>query len=268
MNKKLYYILLILLSFIFLFCGWKLFSYFQEGRQSQNRYDELAALVEQNRPTENTGKQPHAADPSDTTTPATESEDNDGILPEYRQLYETNQDLVGWIKIEDTMINYPVVQTPEDPEYYLHRDFDGEYNARGCLFADAKCDVEFSDNVIIYGHHMNDGSMFASLIDYARKEYWTEHPIILFDTLTQRRTYEIFAVFRTTASIGQGFPYHQFTDAIDQDEFDNYVANCKALSLFDTGIIPEYGEKLICLSTCEYTRENGRFVVMGVYRPE
>ena len=283
MNKKLYNFLLILLAIIFLLSGWKLFSYFHEGKKTQNRYDELAAIVAQDRATENSGSptttaeqerttenpddQPGPANPSTPTEPATEPED-DGMLPEFRRLYEANQDLVGWIEIEDTVINYPVVQTPEDPEYYLHRDFDGSDNARGCLFADWKCDVENSDNVIIYGHHMNDGSMFASLMEYTSKKYWQEYPEIRFDTLTERRTYEIFAVFRTTASIGQGFRYNQFTDAADQAEFDNFVAKCKSLSVYDTGIIPEYGEKLICLSTCEYTRENGRFVVMGVYRPE
>ena len=268
MSKKLYHTLLIVLALIFLICGWKLLSYFQEGRKTQNRYDELAAMVEQARPTEKNTEPQNIPDSSDPTEPSTEPEEEGGVLREYRWLYEANPDMVGWITIEDTVINYPVVQTPDDPEYYLHRDFDGQDNARGCLFADVKCDVENSDNVIIYGHHMNDGSMFASLMEYASKEYWQEHSEIHFDTLTERRTYEVFAVFRTTASIGQGFPYHQFTDAIDQEEFDNYVANCKSLSVYDTGIVPEYGDKLICLSTCEYTRENGRFVVMGVYRPE
>lgn len=265
MSKKLYHFLLIVLALIFLLCGWKLLTYFQEGRKTQDRYDELAAMVEQARPTEASTV---PTDVSDPTAAATEPEEEGGVLREYRWLYETNPDMVGWIKIEDTVVNYPVVQTPEDPDYYLHRDFDGADNARGCLFADGKCDVENSDNVIIYGHHMNDGSMFASLMEYASKEHWQAHPEIRFDTLTERRVYRVFAVFRTTASVGQGFPYHLFTDAADAEEFDSYVANCKALSAYDTGILPEYGDKLICLSTCEYTRENGRLVVMGVYRPE
>ena len=267
MNKKLYRTLLILLCLVFLFCAWQLFSYFREGKKSQDRYEELAAMVEQARPTK-------------TTAPATESTSDtsgagipDAIIEtepvsEYQVLFDYNPDFVGWIQIEDTVINYPVVQTPDRPEYYLHRDFDGEYNDRGCLFADALCDVDDSDNLIIYGHHMNDGSMFAGLLNYEQRSFWESHWKIRFDTLTEHRTYEIFAVFRTTASVGQGFPYHQFIHAENADDFDAYVADCKALSLYDTGIIPEYGDQLICLSTCEYTRENGRFVVMGVYRPQ
>lgn len=266
MKRFIYYLILIALVLVFLFSGWSLLSYFWEGHKSQSRYDELASMVEQARPTEVISET--VPDSADASVPTTEGWKEGDILPEYQALSERNPDFVAWIAIEDTVINYPVVQTPRDPEYYLHRDFDGAPNDRGCLFADANCDVEQSDNVIVYGHHMNDGSMFASLLDYSDKEFWKEHPEIRFDTLTQRRTYEIFAIFRTTASVGQGFPYHQFVDAGTEEEFDNYVATCKSLSLYDTGIIPEYGDKLLCLSTCEYTRENGRFVVMGVYRPE
>lgn len=257
MRKKLYYLILIVLILVFLFSGWSLFSYFWEGYKTQSRYDDLAAMVDQARP-----KDPEAnqQDPND--------QEEGGILREYRDLYESNPDMVGWLSIQDTVIDYPVVQTPDRPEYYLHRDFDGSYNDRGCLFADANCDVNNSDNVIIYGHHMADGSMFASLINYGDKTYWEEHPEIRFDTLTERRTYQVFAVFRTTASLGQGFPYHKFIDAKNQEEFDQYVAKCKQLSPYDTGITPEYGDKLLCLSTCEYSQENGRFVVMAVYKAE
>lgn len=267
LSKKVYRIILILLCLIFLFSAWRLISYFREGKKSQDRYDELAAMVEQARPTATATPIPETTtDSSGADIPDAIVETESGILSEYQALYDYNPDFVGWIEIADTVINYPVVQTPDRPEYYLHRDFDGEYNDRGCLFADALCDVEESDNTIIYGHHMNDGSMFAALVNYEKRSFWEEHSEIRFDTLMEHRTYEIFAVFRTTASVGQGFPYHRFTDAANANEFDTYVADCKALSIYDTGIIPVYGDQLICLSTCEYTRENGRFVVMGVYR--
>ena len=270
LKKTLYRITLILLILIFLLSGYHLFTYFYEGKKSENRYDELAAMVDQARPAETT--QPE--EPEDTAPAGTEpdaeavTEPEIEILPEYEALLEYNPDLVGWISIEKTKIDYPVVQTPNQPEYYLHRDFDGDANDRGCLFVDAGCDVTDSDNVIIYGHHMSDGSMFASLINYDNEYYWQSHPEIRFDTLTEHRTYEVFAVFRTTATVGQGFPYHRFIDAEDEEAFDEFVAKCKELSPIDSGITPEYGDKLICLSTCEYSRENGRYVVMGVYRPK
>ena len=112
-------------------------------------------------------------------------------------------------------------------------------------------------------HHMNDGSMFHNLNDYQFREFYEEHPIIQFDTLTERHTYQVFAVFKTSASVGVGFPYHKFENAANRQEFDNFVATCKRLAFFDTGITPQYGDKLITLSTCEYTLENGRFVVVA-----
>ena len=261
MKKILHRLTLLLLCAVFLVCGWTLLLYYREGRKSQSRYEELASQVEEARPTET------AAATAGTEPPETAAETESGLLPEYRDLYAYNPDLVGWLKIEGTVIDYPVLQTPDRPEYYLYRNFDGEYSDWGCLFADAGCHVEDGDNVTVYGHHMNDGSMFASLLKYERKTWWEAHPILCFDTLTEHRKYEIFAVIRTTATLEEGFAYHRFTEAENQSEFDLFVADCKALSLYDTGIIPEYGDKLLCLSTCEYTRQNGRFVVIGVYRP-
>lgn len=269
MNKNLYRILLVALAVIFLLSGWKLVSYYHDGRKTQNRYDELAEMVQQAQPSE-TIATPTEPPVTESTVPdaTTEPQPDDGILPEYRDLLEYNPDLVGWLRIEGTEINYPVVQTPDQPEYYIDRDFDGEYNTHGCLFADGNCDVENSDNVTIYGHHMNDGTMFGGLQKYDEYDYWKAHPVIYFDTLTEHRRYEIFAVFRTTATVGQGFPYHRFIDAATEEEFDQFVDKCKALSVYNTGIDPVFGEPLICLSTCEYSQHNGRYVVVGVYRHE
>lgn len=271
MKRLTYYIVLILLVAVFLFCGWNVLTYFLEGYKTQQRYEALASMVDQARQEEtialtpNQQEQPGQPEVQETVAP-TSPYNEDGILREYAPLYDYNSHMVAWVAIEDTVINYPVVQTPANPEYYLHRDFDGSYNVRGCIFADGNCDVENSDNVIIYGHHMNDGSMFASLISYASRSYWEEHPTIIFDTLTEHRIYDIFAVFRTTASVGEGFAYHRLIDTDDEDEFDKYVAACKKLSLVDTGITPQFGDQLLTLSTCEYTQENGRFVVVAVKR--
>ena len=126
---------------------------------------------------------------------------------------------------------------------------------------------EPSDNITLFGHNMKDGSMFASLNAYVDKATWEENPTITFDTLTDFHTYMIFAVFRTTATKGEGFSYHKFVDAENEKEFNDFVAECKKLAYYDTGITPVYGDKLICLSTCEYThpQQNGRLVV-AAYR--
>ena len=122
-----------------------------------------------------------------------------------------------------------------------------------------------SDNIIIYGHHMNDGSMFAGLMKYKEQSFWEEHKTISFDTLTDRCEYEVVAVFKTVVytDSAESFRYYQFTDAENEAEFDEYIAKCKELALYDTGISAEYGDKLITLSTCEYSRNNGRLVVVA-----
>ena len=188
-----------------------------------------------------------------------------GMLAGYKEIYEMNNDVVGWIKMEGTKMDYPVMQTPEEPNYYLYRDFDKKNSKRRSIYAREVCDVnEPSDNITIFGHNMADGSMFACLGNYTSKHAWENNSLIFFDTLNEYHTYKIFAVFKTSANIGQGFSYHQFVDAENAAQFDEFVATCKKLSFYDTGITPVYGDKLICLSTCEYTLDNGRLVVAAV----
>ncbi len=267
-GKILYILVILILVGVFCFSAWYVGSYYLEGREQQEKYDDLADIVESIRndpnytvPTYDASTVPAGDGESSGETPAASRV----MLPEYAPVYEMNPHLAGWITIDGTKVNYPVMQTPDSVDYYLYRNFEGKKSSRGCLYARESCDINApSDNITIYGHNMKDGSMFGGLERYKRENYWQEHRYIAFDTLYEHHTYEIFAVFRTTASIGEGFPYHKFADAADEAEFDEFVGNCKALSLYDTGITPEYGDKLICLSTCEYTQTNGRFVVVAV----
>ena len=186
------------------------------------------------------------------------------VLREYAEVFIRNPDMIGWLKIDGTVINYPVMQTIDAPNYYLKRDFYGNYSAHGCLYAQENCNVLApSDNITIYGHNMKDGSMFAGLFNFASKAFWQEHRYITFDTITQRRTYEVFAVFDTTASEGQGFAYHSFVDAYTQEHFDWFVNTCRQLSYYDTGVTANFGDSFITLSTCEYTQANGRLVLVA-----
>lgn len=261
MNKWLRLGLILIFCGIFVFSAWMLLDYYLASQKQQAQFDELAQLVEQNTPVPTLP--PETLSP-DETQPGTTVPTEPSILPEYEALLKLNGDLVGWLQIEDTRVNYPVMQTPAYPDYYLHRDFYGEYSGHGCLYAREVCDINApSDNITIYGHNMKDGSMFGDLMDYQDREFYLAHPTIRFSTLKEHHSYVIFAVFITTASEGQGFSYHEFVDAQNEEEFNNYVNQCKALALYDTGITPVYGDKLITLSTCEYTRENGRLVVVA-----
>lgn len=189
------------------------------------------------------------------------------MLPEMVSLYERNKHLVGWVQIDGTNVDYPVLQTPNEPDwisYYLYRDFYGKDDKHGSIYVREACDVfRPSDNIVIYGHNMADFSMFGHLYQYESQNFYKDHKLIRFDTLYERHTYEIFAVFHTSGSYGVGYPYHRFNDAKNQEEFDDFVSQCKKLSFYDTGITPEYGDKLITLSTCDFHIENGRLVIVA-----
>lgn len=184
---------------------------------------------------------------------------------------QRNGDLVGWISIADTNINYPVMQSVNEPNFYLKHGFDKAYSDYGCPYVQEDCDVqEPSDNLVIYGHHMSNGSMFAHLEKFKSKDFWSEHRMITFNTLTDRQEYEIVAVFRTVVYTDspEAFKFYRFIDAESANEFDDFIAKSKELSFYDTGVTAEYGDKLITLSTCEYSRNNSRLVVVAKHITE
>lgn len=209
---------------------------------------------------------PDVVDEPENVPTKPEYEEGYDFLPWYQELHSENPDMVGWLQIDGTKINYPVMQTTLDnPNYYLYRDFDKNDSVRGSIYAAEICDVFApSDNITLFGHNMKDGSMFAYLGNYYEKSTWENNPMIFFDTLTESHVYQIFAVFKTSGTDNVGFAYHQMANAKDEAEFNQFVATCKELAFYDTGITPVYGDKLLCLSTCEYTIDNGRFVVAAV----
>ncbi len=188
------------------------------------------------------------------------------ILPEYQALYERNNDLVGWLSIPDTNIDYPVVQSRDDQDYYLHRNFDREYSYAGTLYARPVSDIYGpSDNITIYGHRMEipGRDMFFELDKFKGETWWKTHQTFTFDTLYEHHTYQLVAVFRTLGT-SEGYPYHRFVDAKNEAEFNQFVADIKAMADYETGVTAQYGDKLLCLSTCEYTLgRNSRFVVVA-----
>ena len=188
------------------------------------------------------------------------------VQPTSRNLYLENADMVGWIQIEGTGIDYPVMQTPTDPNYYLKHDFEKHYTDYGCPFMQADCDaLAPSDNLIIYGHNMKDGSMFADLAKYRSKNFWQAHKTVWFDTAVGSCAYEIFAVIHTTvqADAADAFPFYLFVNATAPEDFADYVSACKARALYDTGIFAEYGDKLLTLSTCDNITNDGRLLVIA-----
>ena len=265
--KKLVYILtIVLLLLVFGISAFFVGSYIIESREQAQKQEAAAALKESLKATV-----PTAAETPEETSPiptfgAVEMRDENGMLIEYGALKaEKYPDLAGWIRIDGTKIDYPVMQTPDTPNFYLDHDAEGNPSAWGAIYAREECDLnEPSDNVTLYGHTMKDGSMFAVLHDYIDKATWENNPLIFLDTLYEYRVYKIFAVFATSANLGEGFTYHNMIEAESEEDFNTFISTCKNLSYYDTGITPQYGDKVICLSTCEYTLDNGRLVVAAV----
>lgn len=189
--------------------------------------------------------------------------DSSTVHPGLFALHGENPDCIGWLHIDGTVIDYPVMHHPEEENYYLHRNFYRKYSANGCLFLSELCSPEASDNLIIYGHHMNSGKMFAALDQYKDRAFYKEHPLVSYNTLQGKEIYQIFAVFCTPVYTGNDFLYYTFTKAENAAEYQEYVQAVKERSLYDTGILPVFGDKLLTLSTCEYSRKNGRIVVVA-----
>ena len=187
------------------------------------------------------------------------------VLEDYKTLLNMNKDLIGWLKIADINIDYPVMQSNNNT-YYLDHNFEGKYDKNGCLFLDYQCDVvDRNTNLIIYGHNMQSGKMFGSLSKYSDEAYYKEHPKFEFDTIYEKGAYEIVYVFRSKIYNEDAvvFKYYQFLDVQSEIEFDSNLAEMAKISLYDTGITPTYGDELLTLSTCDYQENNGRFVIVA-----
>ena len=242
----LYWSAISILAVVFLFATFMIGRHFYDEKKSAGQFETLTDLIEET-PEEQT---PEVQEPT--------------AAEKYASVLAQNEDFVGWIKIEGTRVDYPVVQRPESVDYYLRRDYYGNYDSHGCIYVREVCDVNKpSDNLTIYGHRMKDNTMFADLAKMTAKSYWQDHQYIYFDTLTEYHTYQIICVFITTASVGEGFTYHQFVEAANEEDFNRFLYNCNMNRVFDTGLTASYGDKLITLSTCEYTNENGRLVVVA-----
>lgn len=243
-SNYIFYILMFIFASVFVFSAFMLFSNISKGKKEQAVFDEMSQAV-------------HQLEENTTT------EDDSNLLAEhYSSLKEQNEDFIGWVKIEGTALDYPVMHTPRNPEYYLRRSFDKSYAISGTPFMDAECTLD--DNaVMIYGHHMKNGTMFAPLHNFKDKAFWEDHKNIYLDTVDERRTYEIVSAFYTEVDDNQAFPYYSYIGNLSAEDFEYYCDNVMRLSLYDTGAVITAEDKLITLSTCSYHHEYGRLVVVA-----
>ena len=195
-----------------------------------------------------------------------DAQEEPDMTPIYQGMKRDNSDFAGYLKIDGTGIEYPVMYSPDDPERYLDKDFSLEKSVRGLPFIDARCKLEpASDNLIIYGHNMKDGTMFGKLDAYNDKEYCKQHPVIKYDTLQGSESYEVVYAFydRVYYNDESDFRFYDFIDADSQNDFAETMSILAAKSIYNMGIPTEYGDKFITLVTCSYQEDEGRFVVIA-----
>ncbi len=248
-------IMIVLLLLVAIVSGGYIVVYYYTSSQNEKKFEEIKEFVDEDIAYEN-------------GEPAYVKQGDDYILAKYKRILEENADFIGWLKIDGTNIDYPVMYTPNDPEYYLHTDFDGEYSAAGTLFIDSNSNPhkETSDNILIYGHNMKSGTMFHDLLSYEDEEFYKEHKLITFDTIDELGTYEVIAAMRTEVYADddtEHYHYYEFFNAADKEEFDEYVSFAKSNTPYNIETTAEYGDKLITLSTCAYHNDNGRYVVVA-----
>lgn len=244
-KKKRYRVIFFLLVAVIVLCGFMVGKDLLTQKKEKDEFSELADIVvteeepgDENQPVDN---------PKKTKKRNIE------------KLIAKNGDCIGWIYIAGTEVNYPVMYSVNEPQKYLHRNFYGEYSYSGVPFLDARCSLD-SQNLIVYGHNMNNGSMFATIRSYRDKEYYKKHTEIEFETVECCETYQVFAVL----SVRTSNDWYGFIDTQSQEEYETFIEKAKSSAMYDTGIMPEYGQQILTLSTCSGGAKDERVLVLAV----
>lgn len=235
MKKIIKIIAIILLVIILVISSIYLYKNYKQDKEQENVFKELSNIVEEDN--SNNEKEENKVDVS--------------------RLYKENNDFIGWLQIKNTNISYPVMQTGQErKDFYLRRNFYKEYSNMGTPYIAEQCNVLDSDNVIVYGHHITNNKMFGELENYKNQDFYKEHKIINFNTIYGKMEYEIIAVLKTVAYSDTGFKYYNFVKAENEQEYNTFINKCEVLSLYETEKTARYGDRLLTLSTCEYSNKN------------
>ena len=175
-------------------------------------------------------------------------------------------DMIAWLTVPNTSIDYPVMQRLNRPDYYLTRDYTGKASPYGCPYLMASCNLyKPSDNLIIYGRDMPDGTMFAPLNQYKDYEYFKKHKTVTLRYDGKKQDYSVlaFIVLKKTEDDDKSFKFYEFVDAYDPKSFNDFVKKCKSLSLYDTGVTAKHGDELLTLATTEYNEKDERLLLIA-----
>lgn len=271
-SKGILTFVIICAAIVALVSGGFLIMRYIENREAQKQIETLQKEAE-------ASKQESSASVESQTVPESQPETNtaasetlssepepERVANPYADSYAQNSDMAAWISVPDTIIDYPVMQTMKDENYYLYRGFDRKDNKNGCLILDTDSTLEpIGTNLIIHGHNMKSGAMFRHLFDYEDKSFFENHRYMKLYTKECERNYEVIAVFYTQVykKTDDVFKFYKFFQADTEEEFLDYYDNIKEMSLYDTGVTAEFGNRFLTLSTCSYQVENGRFVVVA-----
>ena len=257
-SKKIKNILYILFIIIFLISIFYIINYFINVEKSKKNIEEIRQIMNGNTLNNNEETKKLIEEQAETTNYKIEN---------LKKIQEENSEIIAWINIEGTEINYPILQS-DNNEYYLTKNYKKQYDANGSIFLDCRYDLEKpSDNFLIYGHNNNNGLMFDNLLAYEDKNYYENHPTINLTTIEEDAVYKIISVFKSEVyekSEDNKFVYYNYIDFENDEQYYSYIENCIKNSLYKIEDNINYKEKLLTLSTCEYSKKNGRFVVVAI----
>lgn len=269
MSKKLFIAIMVLLFLVMAVSGFLLVREILQSNKEIEDFENLADLIEIETDSNDESYYVPEKKPSieNSGTSNTDESATDESAPEevkiirkrnLAPLFERNPDGIGWIYIHNTSVNYPVMHTPENPQKYIHKDINGDYSYSGIPFLQGDCTLE-SDNLLIYAHNMQNGTMFAAVKDYREKDFFAEHPVFEFETEYGLKYFEVFAVVRLKNTDS----WYSFINAADEKDFNKKIEYIKKKSLYDIDITPEYGQQLVTLSTCYGGDDSDRIIIVG-----
>jgi sortase B len=258
MKRKPLPILLLILIFSYSLAG--LADYFQDIYHSKKQIKNLEQLIQ----TEDKVSSDFA---ESTFQLMYDNENYPGhqMQTEFIKLYQQNPDIIGWLTIKNTNINYPVMQDPSGSDFYLDHNFEKQPSLHGLPFLDTRCNILNSNALLIHGHNMKTGLIFGDLMNYKKESYYKAHPRILFHTLYEKADYEIIDVIlsKVYEKTDEAFRYYQLDPLQTPEGFQSYMYEIKKLALYQTGKTATFGDKILILSTCEYSAANGRLAVIA-----
>lgn len=251
-QKWIYRALIVLFAAVFLYAAYQLYTIFHGYNVGVKTYEESAEIfVTQTTPEEN----------GDTSASGVEPEEP-GMVVDFDALRAVNDDVIGWLYCPGTVINYPVAQGT-DNDYYLYHLYDGTWNSAGTLFVDYENNDGFSDaNILIYGHHMKNKTMFRCLDGYQTQEYYEEHPVMWLLTPTQNYKVVLFSSYITPSDSDTYTLYSEADEALY-----TYLEACKEQSDFTCDVNVREYTKFVVLSTCNFDYDGARYVVHGALQP-